>query len=189
MAFCELLPRGLTVLLKLLEGLVVWQPAAGKPEIGQGVFVGTVNSCLIGQSAQRLQGLSHLLGFALEQPPAAANEQRVAAEQHRAIINLSFRVVGNMVESVARYRHDVEGQALPDHFVTGMDRVGGALEGGILRARYAYIRKGLCQAGDAARVVGVVVGDQYGIQNQLLTFQVVFHRLGLPGVYHQRFAG
>lgn len=58
----------------VLQGRIIRFHPAGKPEIGQGVFMGAVNPCLAWQRGKAFQGNRHLLQGTLENPSTAGTK-------------------------------------------------------------------------------------------------------------------
>src|SRR5581483_8530350 len=89
----------LVALLARAERAVARLDRLGEADVRQSVFVAAVDLGVVGQRGQLGERGEHLLGGAFEEPPAAAGEQRVAAEERAGPI------IGNVRAGMAR---DVE---------------------------------------------------------------------------------
>ena len=67
-----------------------------------------------------------------------------------------------------------------------MIEVSTTLEGGIRGTGYTAIRKTGNQFFDTANMIGVMMGNQDGIELQAVLGQVIENRLGLAGIDYQR---
>ena len=133
---------------------------------------------VIGQRGELLQRRVHLLRRALEQPPAAAGEQRVATEQRACSIigNVRARVAGNVEhgerDAELRHAHPV---SFRDRMSERRDRLAARAVG-----RHVILP---AQLGDAADVIGVVVRGEDRRERKLLALQVLEHRARFAGIH------
>lgn len=150
-------------------------------QVGQRVLMGAVNRGIVGKIGKTAQRGVQLCGAAAEQASTAGREQRVAAEQRLAV------QPGDMAAGVPRhlqYRETV-GKAVDAYAVA---LVPGVVNGGDGFARRAVDRGAvaIAQCGNAAGVVGVVVGDQDGCQAQAVGGKGGIDHRGLSRIHHHR---
>ena len=93
-----------------------------------------------------------------------------------------------MIERVAGNTKYLEGYILPDYFIARVYLVGAALERRVCRPGHPAVREGRLEFLDPADMVGVMVGDQNGIQSQMVLGQVIQDRLRLARIHDQRLA-
>jgi hypothetical protein len=146
-------------------------------DIGERVLVPAVHLRVVGQGAQLLQRGVHLLRRAFEDAAAAAGEERVATEESTAPIigNVRARVSRDAEHGKARAElGEGHGVALGDRPREGGDR---------LAPRPVHRdREMLQQARDAPDVVGMVMRGEHRRERELLSREIIQHRLRVAGV-------
>jgi len=145
------------VLLVVAQGLVVGLHGAGEFQVRERVFMRAAHARGAGQRCKLVERGEHLRRRALEQPPAAAGKQGVAAKQQRPALdfggekrNMPRRVAGYVEHRQAQAQH-LDGAAL----LQAHERLGDGFARGAIDLRPG----GVAQGSHTADMVGVVVRD------------------------------
>jgi hypothetical protein len=123
-------------------------------DVGQRVLVGTVHARRGGSSDRRSSEASICVGVPLEEPPAAAGKQRVAAERTGGS---SASASTRWPAVCARHIEDVEGHAKYLDTIARREQNVDAVDG--FGARTIDRGPGRSRGRKAARMVAVVMGD------------------------------
>ena len=114
--------------LEGLECAVIWQPASGKAEICQSVFVRAVDGSVPGELTNGLEGLKHLRRRAFKKATAAAYKKCVATKQGWAAGNLNIGKERYVIQRMPRDTHYLKRDMLPYNFIAGMNVVSAAFK-------------------------------------------------------------
>lgn len=132
------------------------------------------------QRGQPFQGFEHLRRGSLEQAATADAEQRISAEKQ------VLTVVGNVTAGVAGHGDDLEpaGRKCNLDPVTVVDAVRGDSDAFVAR-RVDLDRFARTESGNAADVIGMVVGQQDRAQAKVPIVQHCLQGCGLAGIHRQ----
>ncbi len=144
-----------------------------------------IDQGLVRQGRQPGQAGPHLLGGALEHPPAPQGEQGVADEGHA----VGGVIIGDVPQGMAARLHHLEaGMAKLDHIALADRPVQGSDPRHLLRPDDGAAG-GLLQPGVAAGVVGVPVGVHHQGQGPAEPLQLAQDGLGVGGVDGRHLSG
>jgi hypothetical protein len=144
-------------------------------KVGLGVLVGAVDSGVVGQFGQPVEGRLHHLRRPLEDPPAAAGEEGVPAQ----------------AETIADVRQVIQGVTGDLEHGEGDGRIshGDAIPAADLVIHETFQRgaedraaEAPDQRADAADVIPVVVGHENGVRRETVPVEVFHNGPGVAGV-------